>query len=173
VRDSAGTLFTFQGDAANAARFVAAFTPTPGVRYELLLEAGSQVLSASTRVPDLVTIVDPSADTIAVARDSRLRLTWAGPARPIRITASDTTGRQRSSFPVWVTRDTTVELQASSTLPAIGIWVLALDSVTARVVDPFAIGLDPAVFGQFRGNVSGGVGFFGAASGDHVIVRLQ
>lgn len=173
VRDSAGALFSYQADTADLTRFVAAFTPTPGARYELLLEAGAHVLRASTRVPDAVTIVDPAADTIAVARDSLLRLIWAGPVRPMRVTVSDTTGRQFIGFPEWVTRGTTAELRLFSPLPAIAVWVLALDSVTARVVDPFAVGLDRAVFGQFRGNVSGGVGFFGAASSDHVIVRLQ
>ena len=174
VRDSSGAVFSYQPDAANAARYVASFAPVHGQRYELLVDVGSQVLRASTRVPAAVAIVDPAADTIVASRASPLGLTWVGPIRPIRVTVSDTTGRELVSFPEWVTHDTTLAVGVASSLSAIGIWVLALDTVTARVAElPFVIGLDPAGFRDFRGNVSGGVGFFGAASGDHVIVRLQ
>jgi hypothetical protein len=173
VRDSTGAVFTFQVDAANPARFLASFTPTPGWRYDLLLEAGAHVLTASTRVPGVVTIVNPATDTIVWSPTSTLPLTWSGPIRRVRVSYADTTGRGAYEIPTWVTADTVIQLRYFPPVPAIQIWVLAVDSVTARVADPFASGFDPASFGQLRGNVTGGAGFFGAATADRVIVRLE
>ena len=171
VSDTAGSVFAFQPDTTNAARFVAAFSPMPGMRYELFVDVGEQVLRASTRVPEIVTIVDPAADTISATRNSPLRLTWVGPIRPIRVTVADTSGRQFIAFPEWVTLDTAVVVQTLSGFPAIGIWVLSCDSVTARAGELFPpVGVLSL---QFRGNISGGVGLFGAVTGDHIIVRLQ
>lgn len=173
VRDTTGAVFTFQGDVANPARFLSSFTPTPGWRYDLLLEAGAHVLTASTRVPGVVTIVNPATDTIVWSPTSTLPLTWSGPIRRVRVSYADTTGRHAYSIPTWVAADTVIELRYFPTAPALQVWVLSVDSVTARVGDPFVIGLDPASFEQLRGNVTGGAGFFGAATADRVIVRLQ
>jgi hypothetical protein len=46
--------------------------------------------------------------------------------------------------------------------------VLAVDSVTARVTVPFEF---DDFRGVFEGNLTGGAGFFGATTGDRLVVR--
>jgi hypothetical protein len=175
VRDSTGLVLTFQADPGNSARFLASFTPAIGRRYDLLIEVGSRVLTASTRVPDAVTIVDPPADTITVPRDS-FSVTWSGPTRTIRIAYADTTGRAAYAPPVWVVDDTVAQLSwipdLATSISALQVWVLAVDSVTARVRDSFLYTLGDS-FSPTTGNINGGAGFFGAATADHIVVRLQ
>ncbi len=174
VHDSAGTVFTFQPDAGNPARFVAAFTPVPGVRYDLLLEAGPHVLRAVTRVPDPVTIVEPVPDTVVLTRGLPLTVRWAGPIRPVRFMYSDTVGAPIFFSGTWVEGDTVTSAStAYISAPTFLLWVGSFDSVTARIGDPYSNRLDFGLERQFRGNVTGGVGFFGAATSDHVVVRLQ
>ena len=174
VRDSTGVIFRFQPDSANPARFLAAFRPTPGWPYDLLIEAGGHTLSASTRVPSTITIVDPATDTVTVFfRPATLRLAWSGPIRPVRVAYADTAGRAAYSSPVWATTDTAIALADFPSVPTMQVWVVSVDSVTARVGDPFVFSLDPSLFDQMRGNVTGGAGFFGAATADHIVVRLQ
>ena len=169
VRDSAGTVFAFQPDPANAARFVASFTPVHRGRYELLVEAGSWVVRGSTVVPAPITIVEPATDTARIVRGSELRVSWASQTspwvvvfelrpdgQPVALAQSLTSGDTSYVFPNFF-RDTTIAA------------VVAVDSVTARVVDPFAAGFGA----EFEGNLTGGVGFFGASTGDRLVVIQQ
>ena len=177
VRDSTGAVFTFQMDAANPARFLASFTPTPGWRYDLLLEAGARVLTASTRVPAALTILNPTADTVTMPRDS-FAITWSGPVRAIRIAYADTAGRPAYGPPSWVTADTVTRLSYivyfPSSVATFQVWVVAVDSVTARLRQPSGFfGPFGDAFNQDRGNLTGGVGFFGAVTGDRLVVKLQ
>jgi hypothetical protein len=177
VRDSTGQIVNFQLDSTNTARFTAAFTPTPGWRYDLLIEAGLQVLTASTRVPNLVTIVDPASDTVTMPRDS-FPLTWSGPIRTVRVALADTAGRATFAPSMWVSADTATRLTnvayVPSSISAIQVWVVAVDSVTARMRQPQSLfGPFGDAFTDTPGNVSGGVGFFGAVTADHIVVRFH
>jgi len=169
VRDSTGAVFPFHVDAANAARFVAVFTPIPGHRYDLLVEAGPIELTATTRVPDAVTIVDPAADTVMIARNVTLPVKWAGPPRLMRVAFVNIDG---ISYPQWVSADTA----ANVLLPAARtstVWVLAVDSATVKFLDPFVPLVDPSLSGQLRGNINGGAGVFTAVASDHVVVQVR
>ena len=172
VRDSTGAVFAFQVDSANPARFLGRFTPHPEWCYELLIEAGAAVLRATTRVPATLTIIDPSADTVFISRNGTLRLAWTGPRRWVRVTQADSSGQRFESFPQWVSNDTVANVSSFPPDPEVSVWVLAVDSVTARSADAFGISPDPGLV-EIVGNVSGGVGFFGAATSDRVVVRFQ
>jgi hypothetical protein len=170
VRDSTGAVFSYLPDTTNAARFVAAFTPVHGRRYELLVEAGTHVLRGSTTVPAPLTIVDPAADTVPFPGDSGLRVNWASGSSPwvlIHVLWVDAPLGARGTL---VRRDTTVVLSRFyfyGSAP-VTIIVFAVDSVTARVTDPFGFG----DFSRgFDGNLTGGPGFFGAATSDRVVAR--
>jgi hypothetical protein len=171
VRDSAGTLFSYQRDATNAARFVASFTPVHGRRYELLVEAGPHVLRGSTVVPLPLTIVDPASDTVVTAGDSGLVVSWAAGSSPWVLVYLSRGMTPNSAFlPTLVRRDTSYFVRGfyftyDSTII---VSVLAVDSVTARVIDPFRFDGSRDVF---AGNLTGGPGFFGATTGDRLVVR--
>lgn len=169
VRDSTGAVFSYLPDTANATRFVAAFTPVHGRRYDLLVEAGTHVLRGSTTVPAPLTIVDPAADTVPSPGDSGLRVSWASGSSPwvlIHVSNIDAPLGARAAM-VW--RDTTVVVSRYYFYgTAVTVTVFAVDSVTARVTDPFGF----RDFSRgFDGNLTGGPGFFGAATSDRVVAR--
>jgi hypothetical protein len=171
VRDSAGTLFSYQPDTANAARFVGAFTPVHGRRYELLVEAGAYVVRGRTVVPTPLTIVDPAADTVAAPVDSGLRVSWASGSSPWVLVFASRGGAPDVGFPLdLVRRDTSYLVRGFSFFSdsIIVVAVLAVDSVTARVTVPFEF---DDFRGVFEGNLTGGAGFFGATTGDRLVVR--
>lgn len=171
VRDSAGAVFSYQQDTANAARFVASFTPVHGRRYELLVEAGGQVVRGGTTVPVPLTIVDPAADTVVAPGDSGLRVSWASGSSPWVFVFLTRGGAPDVAFPPdLVRRDTSYFVRAFSFASdsTIIVSVIAVDSVTARVIDPFRLGDFSSVF---EGNLTGGSGFFGATTGDRLVVR--
>lgn len=177
VSDSNGLIVRFQRDSANPARFSAPFTPTPGWRYDLLIEAGTHVITAQTRVPEVITIVDPAADTVTVPRDSFL-VAWAGPIRTVRIAYADSAGRAAYAPSTWVVADTATQLGFVAYLPppvsTFQVWVAAVDSFTARI-RPASSAFAPFgdAFPITDGNITGGVGLFGAATADRIVVRFQ
>jgi hypothetical protein len=165
VRDALGAVFSFQRDAGNAARFVATFTPAPG-RYDLVIEAGEVVLRATTEVPGPLTILDPTTDTVRISRDSGLTLRWT-------MSASWAAIYLGGSFPVFVGRDSTFQFSRDDFFAGTqAIAVFGMDSITARVINPFALELGGPTF-VLAGNVTGGAGFFGALSSDQVVVQRQ
>jgi Domain of unknown function (DUF4249) len=170
VRDAAGAVFSYQVDTANAARFVASFTPVHGQHYELLVEAGAHVLRGSTTVPAPLTIVDPAADTVPFPGDSGLRVSWGSGSSPwvlIHVSGVDAPLGARATL---VRRDTTgvVPRYYFYGSAPVTVTVFAVDSVTARVTDPFGFG----DFSRgFDGNLTGSPGFFGAATSDRVVAR--
>ncbi len=170
VRDSAGAVYSYHPDTANATRFVASFTPVHGQRYDLLVEAGTHVLHGRTVVPPSLTIVDPADDTVA-APDSGLWVRWASGSSPWAFVFL-TRGNAPDVFfsPALVRRDTSYFVRgfyfASDSI--IIVSVIAVDSVTARVLDPDRF-RDSR--GAFEGNLTGGPGFFGATTGDLLVVR--
>jgi hypothetical protein len=171
VRDSTGAVFAYQQDTANAARFVASFTPVHGRRYDLLVEAGTHVLRGSTTVPAPLTIVDPAADTVDVPADSGLRVSWASGSSPWVLIYVMRAGTPQLGY-----RATVVRRDTSFVLPsyyfyddsALTVSAFAVDSVTARVTDPFGFG---DFSRAFDGNLTGGPGFFGASTRDRVVAR--
>jgi hypothetical protein len=172
VSDTTGALFTYQPDPANAARFVAAFTPVSGRRYDLVVEAGTDVIRGSTVVPSPLTIVDPATDTvIAPSANGGLQVSWASGTSPW-VLAFVARGEAPNDvfLPDLVQRDTSYFVRGFSFASdsTIIVSVLAVDSVTARVIDPFRV---RNFFDAFNGNLTGGAGFFGAAIGDRLVVR--
>ncbi|HEV8383099.1 MAG TPA: DUF4249 family protein [Gemmatimonadales bacterium] len=173
VRDTAGNVFSFSADTANPRRFVATFTPVAGARYDLLIEVGSRVVQATAVVPRTIAIVDPALDSVIAAPNSLLSVAWTGPNRWVRVAAVVPDSQTFDVLPQWVMNDTTAQVMIYPSYPRVVVWVLAVDSVTARAADPAGFRGDFEPFGQFRGNITGGTGFFGAATSDHVIVRVQ
>jgi hypothetical protein len=173
VRDTAGNVFTFVVDPTDPTRFTATFTPLPGARYDLLIEAGGPVVQASAVVPRSIAIVDPSLDTVSAAPNSLLSVAWTGPRRWVRVALADSAGGGLGLSLEWVMNDTATQVMMYSYYPRVVVWVLAVDSVTALVADPFSFRSDLGRFGQLRGNITGGVGFFGAATSDRVVVNVQ
>jgi uncharacterized protein DUF4249 len=170
VRDDLGTVFRFVADTGDATRFIADFTPVPGRRYELLVEAGGRTVRGSTVVPGQITIVEPAADTVPDTRP--LRVSWAsGASRHVAVYLTpDTVGDAFDyAFPFLVRDDTTV---VADTLfggfffqRGTVVSVVAVDSVTARLFRP------PSAERGFDGNLTGGAGAFGAVTRDRVFVR--
>jgi len=174
VRDTAGNVFSFSRDTANPARFVATFTPIPGARYDLVIEAGGRVIQASAVVPRAIVIVDPAQDTVSGVSSPFVSVTWTGPNRWVRVASiPDSASAEFNLFRQWVMNDTIAQVTMYASYPRVVIWVLAVDSVSARAADPGSFQGELNPFGQFRGNITGGVGFFGAATSDRVVVRLQ
>jgi hypothetical protein len=174
VRDATGALFTYQPDPANTARFVTSFTPVSGRRYDLLVEAGTHVIRGSTVVPPPITIVDPAADTvIAPPANAGMRVSWAsGSSLWAFVFVARGGAPNEVYYTDLVQRDTShlvsgfyFSFHNDSTLI---VSVLAVDSVTARVIDPFRAG---NFFDSFDGNLTGGAGFFGASTADRIVVR--
>lgn len=171
VQDELGSVFPFVVDTGDATRFVAAFTPVPGRRYELLVEADGRSVRGSTVVPGQITIVEPAADTVPYTRP--LRVSWAaGASRHVAVYLTpDTVGEGVDyAFPFWVRDDTTV---VADTLfggfffqRGTVVWVVAADSVTARLSRPSRTDRG------FDGNLTGGAGFFGAVTHDRLFVRV-
>lgn len=173
VRDTAGNVFAFSADSTNARRFVASFTPVPGARYDLLIEAGGRTVRASAVVPRAIAIVDPAVDTVSAAANSLLTIAWTGPNRWVRVAISDSAD-QAIGLPLkWIMNDTATQVMIYSPYRRLEVWVLAVDSVTARAADPFGFQNDFVPYGQLLGNVTGGVGFFGAATSDRIVVNVQ
>ncbi|HXF94892.1 MAG TPA: DUF4249 family protein [Gemmatimonadales bacterium] len=179
VREEGGGVYSFRADTANPARFLAGFTPLPGRRYDLLVEAEGAVVRATTVVPPAVTILAPAADTVDHPRQSPLQVTWAsGTSRQVAVYLTlDTTDVSSYVFPQWVRDDTTAILPGFAFAPVPPstrlLWVVAADPVTARVFDPARRPLGPGGEPTLDGNVTGGVGVFGAVTSDRLLVRLQ
>jgi Domain of unknown function (DUF4249) len=173
VRDTAGNVFTFAVDTTEPRRFTATFTPLPGARYDLLIEAGGRTVRASAVVPRAIAIVDPAPDTVSAAANSLLSVAWTGPNRWVRVAMSDSADREIGLPLKWIMNDTATQVMMYSPYRRLVVWVLAVDSVTARVADPFSFQNDFAPYGQLLGNITGGVGFFGAATSDRVVVNVQ
>jgi len=174
IRDTAGNVFNFSGDTANPTRFVATFTPTPGARYDLVIEAGGRVIQATAVVPRAIVIVDPAQDTLSGVASPFVSVAWTGPNRWVRVTSIlDSARAEYTLFRQWVMNDTMARVTMNPSYPRVVIWVLAVDSVSARAADPGSFQGELNPFGQFRGNITGGVGFFGAATSDRLVVRLQ
>lgn len=180
VGEEGGRVHSFTPDTGNPARFVAAFTPVHGNRYDLLVEAQGAVIRGATVVPPAVTIVDPPADTISHAPGSALPVSWAsGTSRDVAVfVTADTSDVSAFVFPQWVRDDTTVvipEYSFSSLAPGATrlVWIVATDPVTAQVYafERRLIGAGGQAI--LNGNVTGGVGVFGAVTSDRFVVRLQ
>ena len=172
VRAEGGDVFTFLADTADPARFVATFTPVHGRRYDLLVEAEGVVLRATTVVPPGITIVAPAADTVSHPRDADFPVAWAsGTSRHVAVYVTrDTIDVSRYVFPEWVRDDTTAVMRSFFFSPSMMhlVWVVAADSVTARL---YAAPVDDGP--RFHeGNVAGGAGLFGAITTDRVLVRV-
>jgi hypothetical protein len=170
VRDELGNVFPFVADTDDPTRFIADFTPVPGRRYELLVEAGGRSVRGSTVVPGQITIVEPAADTVPHTRP--LRVSWASGASRhvvVYLTPDTVVDALDYPFPFWIRGDTTV---LADTLfggfffqRGTVVWVVAVDSVTARLYR-----LSRPERG-FDGNLTGGVGAFGAMTRDRLVVR--
>ncbi|HEY3219627.1 MAG TPA: DUF4249 family protein [Gemmatimonadales bacterium] len=173
IRDQARNVFSFSADTSNPARFVATFTPIPGERYDLLIEAGGHSVQATAVVPRAITIVDPALDTVSAAPNSELSVAWTGPNRWVRVAAISDSASFGFGPLQWVMNDTAAQVTIYPSSPRVVVWVLAVDSITARAADPGGFQGDLQPFGQLRGNITGGAGFFGAATSDHVVVRVQ
>jgi hypothetical protein len=174
IRDTAGNIFSFSADTANPARFVATFTPIPGARYDLVIDVSGRVIQATAVVPRAIVIVDPAQDTVSGVSSPFVSVTWTGPNRWVRVASiPDSAGAEFGLFRQWVMNDTIAQVPMDPSYPRVVVWVLAVDSVSARAADPGAFQGELNPFGQFRGNITGGVGFFGAATSDRLVVRLQ
>jgi len=174
IRDTAGNIFSFSADAANPARFVSTFTPIPGARYDLVIEASGRVIQATAVVPRAIVIVDPAQDTVSGVASPFVNVTWTGPNRWVRVSSiPDSASAEFGLFRQWVMNDTIAQVPMDPSYPRVLVWVVAVDSVSARAADPGAFQGELNPFGQFRGNITGGVGFFGAATSDRLVVRLQ
>jgi hypothetical protein len=171
VRDSSGAVFSYQPDTTNPARFVASFTPVHGQRYDLLVEAGVHVIRGSSVVPPPLTIVDPAADTVPDPGSSGMQVSWASGSSPWVFVFATRGSTPDTPFPPdLVRRDTSYFAPGFyfGSDSIIIVSVLAVDSVTARLLDSYR-------FDDFRGvsegNLTGGPGFFGASTGDRLVVR--
>src|SRR5258705_4669048 len=58
IRDTAGNIFFFSADTANPTRFVPTFTPIPGARYDLVIEASCRVIHATAVAPRAIAVLD-------------------------------------------------------------------------------------------------------------------
>jgi hypothetical protein len=176
VREVGGPVHVFQPDPADAARFLADFTPAPGGRYELLIEASDRTIRGAVVVPDPVVIVEPAADTVDLPVEE-LRLAWRPVSTPEfgwLATPPDGTTDPYGFFPAptWVRADTATVVSRSSVFwyrPETVVWVLATDGATARLHD-FTRRVSERE--RLVGNLDGAIGVFGAMTWDRVVVRV-
>jgi hypothetical protein len=86
----------------------------------------------------------------------------------VAVFTSQPDGQPHSFFGLLVRGDTSHIFPGFSIDTAV-VTLVALDSVTARVMDPFSGGFGD----EFEGNLTGGVGFFGATARDRLVVIQQ
>lgn len=174
VRGEGGAVHRFARDTTTPARFVATFTPVHGRRYDLLVEATGAVVRGTAVVPPAITVVDPAADTVSHPPDIELRVSWAsGSSRDVAVyLTADTSDVSGYIFPQWVRDDTVAVIPAVgfSARPTHVVWVVAADPVTARVFDLERRRFGPGGDWVLEGNLTGGVGVFGAVTSDRLVV---
>jgi hypothetical protein len=176
VREVGGPVHVFQLDPADAARFLADFTPAPGGRYELLIEASGRTIRGAVVVPDPVVIVEPAADTVDLPVEA-LRIAWRSASTPEfgwLATPPDGGADPFGFFPAprWVRADTSTVVNRNSVYwfrPETVVWVLATDGATARLHD-FTRRVSERE--RLVGNLDGAIGVFGAMTWDRVVVRV-
>jgi len=171
VRDTSGGQFVFVQDTANPARFVAAFTPINGRRYDLRIDVDTQTLTASVTVPLALILVQPTSDTVVLAAGDSLIAAWtSGSSRHFgwAVTPTDTLSWDRPTFFFDVlTRDSTLSVPAFEFQGIRLLWVLAFDAQSWAYFHPRG---SPDRL-PVAGNVRGGFGILGAVTGDRVVVQ--
>jgi len=171
VRDTLGGQFVFVQDTANPARFVAAFTPLNGRRYDLRIEVDTQTLTASVTVPLPLTLVQPAADTVILAAGDSLRAIWTSGSSRLYGWAVTPTAPALWDEPDFrfdrLTRDSAISVSSFTFQGTRLFWAFAYDPQSWAYFQfrPFPDRLPVA------GNVTGGAGIFGAVSGDRVVVQ--
>lgn len=169
VRDTLGDVFRFSPDPENPARFTADFTPVPGRRYDLLVEAEARRVTGRVVVPLPVALLEPAGDTVTVSTGDSLRVRWtSGPGSHYAWTVSPLDSALWGRAPAReFTRDTVVALPGFFFGRSSVVWVLSMDSATWAY---FQARLGPEQR-AILGNVVGGAGVFGAMTAARVVVQ--
>ena len=171
IRDTSGSQFIFVQDTVNPARFVAAFTPINGRRYDLRIDADTQTLTASVTVPLGLTLTQPALDTVVLPAGDSLTAAWTSlSSRSFgwAVTPPDTSSWDQPTFRFdALTRDSTLSVPSFEFQGTRLFWVLAFDAQSWAY---FHLHGSPDRL-PVAGNVSGGAGIFGAVTGDRVVVQ--
>ncbi len=158
-----GAATPFLPSAATPGRFVARVQVRGGLTYRLAGTAGDSTVRAETTVPAPLRILLPAADTVRLRSGDSVPIVWGhNGAASFAVRRSDV---PRAGYGA----DTSGVMRSCSGTTC--VWtVLALDPAAAAFLafDVSLLGARPR-----RGNVQGGLGFFGSSTADWRVVVWQ